>query len=374
MFATFASFGMGLTATKHVAEYRETDPARAGRIIRMSSVVSWLSGACIALAMVAFAPWLAKHTLAAPQLTGALRVAAICLLFSVVNEAQLGALSGFEAFKRRSVIQFIAGLAGFPLAVAGVYWWGLIGALWGLTLSQALLVFLNFVGLRKEAQRNGVPIGWSLSRQELQVLWRFSLPTVIGAVVYVPAMWLANAIIVNTPNGYAEMGVFSAADRWRTAIRFLPTLLGGVALPMLSSLQRTSDQGRYYKVLWTNVKLSFSLSLAAAVPIALLAPWIMASYGHGFSEGRWVLVNLSAVSVITATSWVMGQILITEALMWSLFWLNLSWAGVLVLCCWLLRGRGAQGLATAYLVAEGLRLMCVFAIVRWRQNIAARWE
>jgi O-antigen/teichoic acid export membrane protein len=120
--------------------------------------------------------------------------------------------------------------------------------------------------------------------------------------------------------------------------------------------------------------LSFSLSLAAAVPIALLAPWIMASYGHGFSEGRWVLVNLSAVSVITATSWVMGQILITEALMWSLFWLNLSWAGVLVLCCWLLRGRGAQGLATAYLVAEGLRLMCVFAIVRWRQNIAARWE
>jgi O-antigen/teichoic acid export membrane protein len=183
-------------------------------------------------------------------------------------------------------------------------------------------------------------------------------------------MWLANTIMVNTPNGYAEMGIFSAADRWRTAIRFLPTLLGGVALPMLSSLQGTSEKGRYYKVLWTNVKLSFSLSLAAAAPIALLAPWIMASYGHGFSEGRWVLVSLSLVSVMTATSWIIGTALVSEGLMWSIFWLNLSWGSLLVFSCWILRGRGAQGLATAYLVAEGLRLICMSAIVRWRRTIA----
>jgi O-antigen/teichoic acid export membrane protein len=38
MLGTFAGFGLGLTATKHVAEYRRTDPERAGRIIGLSGL------------------------------------------------------------------------------------------------------------------------------------------------------------------------------------------------------------------------------------------------------------------------------------------------------------------------------------------------
>jgi O-antigen/teichoic acid export membrane protein len=33
MFGVFAGFGLGLTATKHVAELRQSDPIRAGRIL-----------------------------------------------------------------------------------------------------------------------------------------------------------------------------------------------------------------------------------------------------------------------------------------------------------------------------------------------------
>jgi len=44
MFGIFAGFGMGLTANKHVAELKIKDPARAGRIIGLSSLVSWTTG------------------------------------------------------------------------------------------------------------------------------------------------------------------------------------------------------------------------------------------------------------------------------------------------------------------------------------------
>ena len=44
MFATFAVFGMNLTANKHVAEYRKSDPDRAGRIIGMTGMMSWVCG------------------------------------------------------------------------------------------------------------------------------------------------------------------------------------------------------------------------------------------------------------------------------------------------------------------------------------------
>lgn len=366
MFVTFAAFGMGVTATKHVAEFRQTDPERAGRIIGLSSLTSWLSGFGAALTLALFAPWLASHTLAAPHLAGALRLAAICLLFSVVSEAQIGTLSGFEAFRKRSTTQFIGALAGLPVSVAGVYWWGLLGAVWGFAASLALQVFLNFVALRQEARRAGVPISWRLSRGEFAVFCGFSLPTLLGAALYVPAMWIANAVMVNVPNGYGEMGIFNAADRWRTAIRFLPFLLSGVALPMLSSLQGKSNREKYNRVLVTNVKLSFGLAMAAAVPIALLSYWIMASYGHGFAEGRWVLITLAAVSVITATSWILGNALTSDGRVWVTFFLNLSWAAVLLSISWLLRFRGAQGLAYAYLAAESVRLACMWVVTKNR--------
>jgi len=38
MFGVFAGFGLGLTATKHVAEFRRSDPDRAGRIIGLSGL------------------------------------------------------------------------------------------------------------------------------------------------------------------------------------------------------------------------------------------------------------------------------------------------------------------------------------------------
>src|SRR5579862_6562755 len=73
MFGTFAGFGMGTTATKYVAELRIKDPARAGRIIAVSSLVSWVFSLVLMAGLYVAAPWLCLHSLAAPQLTGLLR-------------------------------------------------------------------------------------------------------------------------------------------------------------------------------------------------------------------------------------------------------------------------------------------------------------
>ena len=163
-------------------------------------------------------------------------------------------------------------------------------------------------------------------------------------------------IMVNTPGGYAEMGVFNAADRWRTAILFLPSLLGGVTLPMLASLRSEAASQRYHSLLWTNIKLSVLASFAVAAPVALLAPWIMASYGPGFGEGTWVLITLCTTSVAFAPYWIVGQSLVSRGHMWTMFSFNLGWAVTLLTSAWLMRGHGATGLALAYLLADVARL------------------
>ena len=127
MFGTLAGFGMGTTATKCVAELRANDPGRAGRVIGLAAIVSWVMSSLLALLLVVAAPWLSNHTLLAPHLTSYLQVGAVLLLLNGVNGAQNGALAGFESFKTIARVSAITGLLNFPLVVGGAYFFGLGG-------------------------------------------------------------------------------------------------------------------------------------------------------------------------------------------------------------------------------------------------------
>ena len=81
MFSMFAGLGLGLTATKFVSTYRKTDPSRAGAIIGFSTVVAWVSGLIMTVVMMMIAPWMAKTSLAAPQLGGLLQCGSLLLFF-----------------------------------------------------------------------------------------------------------------------------------------------------------------------------------------------------------------------------------------------------------------------------------------------------
>lgn len=364
MFATFAAFGVGEMATKHIAELRTTDPERAGRIIGMSYMLVCACGLVVGLLALALAPVIAGRCLAAPQLAGMVALSSLALFFQVMNEAQIAILSGLEAFRRRSTLQAYGGILAFPISIAGVWFFGLPGAVCALGLSGAVLAALNAWGIRKEAALASIRIGWQDMRREMKLLWGFNLPVLLCGSVYVPSMWLANLLMVNRSDGYAQMGLFSAADRWRTAIGFLPALLGGVALPMLSSVSAESDSRRFRKLLRANVAICGILAMAVALPIALLSPWIMRSYGSAFTEGKWILVILSGTAVIQAIYWIICQSLISKSRVWIILWINLGWAVLLLGTTWILRAQGARGLATGYLVAEAFRLAASLIVSR----------
>ena len=62
MFGTLAGFGMGTTSSKFVAEFRDKDPQRAGRIIALSSVVSWAISIGLGAVLALLAPALCLHS------------------------------------------------------------------------------------------------------------------------------------------------------------------------------------------------------------------------------------------------------------------------------------------------------------------------
>ncbi len=366
MLSTMAGFSLGLMSTKYVAEFYQKDPGRAGRVIALSSLFSWVTGGAMALVLVVFSGELATHTLAAPQLSQQLRIGSLLLLFGSVTGAQVGTLYGFEAFRIIARTNFITGISTFVGVVAGTWFFGLNGALWGLVASQVATYGANKLALRKMVQHYGIPGTRKGCLKEVGLVWNFGVPAMMGGVLVGPVIWITNTFLVNQPNGYTEMGLFNAANQLRQMILFFPTTLASVALPMLSNLHGMDNLRSYRKLFWANLGLSFGSATAIALPIAFLAPWIMGRFGAPFRAGSLVLVLLCLVSVLTAALNSVGQSIVSEGKMWAGFCLNLIWAAFMLGVSYALRHHGAMGLAVANLVAYGVHMLTSAYYVRLR--------
>jgi O-antigen/teichoic acid export membrane protein len=359
MFAVFAGFGMGLTSTKFVAEFRLRDPEKAGRIILLSEAVAWTTGMLMAGVLYWIAPWLARQTLANPQLTEVLRIGSPLLLLTAINGAQTGALAGFESFKRIAHINLVSGAATFPLIVWGTIWGGLNGAVLGMVISTLVSCALAHNALRAEATKARVPLrirGWA---KEWGVLCQFSLPLLIANLMVGPINWATGAMLFNRPGGNAEMGALAAANQWFTALLFLPNLLGQSVLPMFSERLSVADHRRSLQLL----KLSIGLNSFVVVPIVILglaSPLIMAWYGQEFRSDWTTLCFTLLTAGLLAIQMPVGQIIIASGKIWPGLLMNIGWALFYLSGAWLLIGHGAAGVAAARLAAYAVHASWTF--------------
>src|SRR4029077_9525673 len=100
LLTTLFAAGFGMTASRYVAEHRNTDPKRAGSIIGLSWLTSIVIGALTALFVLLLAPWLSGSILRDAGLSRAVSLAGVIMFFAALNGSQTGTLCGLEAFKR----------------------------------------------------------------------------------------------------------------------------------------------------------------------------------------------------------------------------------------------------------------------------------
>lgn len=365
-FGIFAGVGLGLTATKHVAEFRDTDPERVSRILSLSQRITYFSGIITASLIFLFADKLATNTLAAPSLAPEVRIASILLFFGALNGVQYGALAGFEAFQASARINFLSGIASFVLIIVGVMTAGLPGAVWALVGSIMISWVLCRHTLSRLITKHKIPLKPKNMQREWKTLWEFSVPAILSSLSVVPVNWACSLILVNQPSGYGEMGLLNAAIQWRNIILFVPSVLMSVCLPMLTNLGATGEFTRQRKVLLTSVALAAAIGFCAAIVVTLAGRWIMAGYGPEFVNGRSVLALQAFAAAIAAVVGVMGQFLVSKSSMWSLIFLQVIWGLVNIGLTWLFRTDGAKGIALAYLLAYVVHLCTMSTFTFWK--------
>lgn len=349
MFGVIAGFGLGLTATKHVAEFRKSDPDRAGRVIGLSGLSAVFTGGIMALGLFISAPWLAENSINAPHLVVVLRIGAIILLINALNGAQTGALAGFEAFKAIAFVNLLVGLMSFPILVGGAYYSGLTGAVCALAINLALNWALNHIALRKEAKRHQISLNFKNCCSELPILWQFSLPAAISGIMFGPVSWVCNTMLVKQPNGYSEMGLFNAALVFQQLLLFASGMLNGPLLSMLSYCGPVKSK----RLEATNILSSWLLGLVPAIPLLCFPEIIEIFLGvqyraPSFRSTFGVIVFYTCILTYRAG---LLRVLQAKSLLWWGFANNLLWAMILLPTTYLMAKSGALGLSLSYGIA-----------------------
>ncbi|PKN24419.1 MAG: hypothetical protein CVU64_22165, partial [Deltaproteobacteria bacterium HGW-Deltaproteobacteria-21] len=311
----FAGIGLGLTAIKHVAELRTTDPSRAGRILGLSFFVAIGSGTLVTFLAFVSAPMIVSRFLNAPDLLVEFRLACFLLFLNTILGLQGGALSGFEAFKVLSRVNLIRGLLNFPILIFCVWRFGLLGAILAETVICIVCLGLNHVALMRECAKANLVMSLRGCSSDFPILWTFALPALLNAVLVAPVIWLCNTILVNQPGGYGEMGLLGVGHQWRTFLMFLPSIFLHVTLPILSSTSRSSTREDHDRILLLTQSLSMSAVIPAGVLLMFGAGLLMKLYGEAFAAGDIVLIGIVATVMIQSIGAVGGPLIQSQGKM-----------------------------------------------------------
>jgi len=363
--ALIAQLAAGYTATKYVAEFRSTDPQRAGRILGMLTVFSATVAGIAALALFAVSGWLAGSVLKAPALGTALAIGSGVLLFTVLNGLLMGALAGLESYRALARALVWSGLAYLAICTGLAWWGGLIGAVAGLALSGLFqFVFLG-AALRRECSLQGIKIHYAGFDQERSILLKFALPGALSGFTGMPALWLASAFLVRQPNGYSQMAIYSASFSLMTAVLFLPNIANNVGMSLINYHKGAGEEAGYRQAFWINLVVSTTIVILGACILAVFGPNLLRLFGKDFNDGYPVLLVLLLATIVQGLGIAMYQIIQSQAKMWlSFFAVALPRDAMLVsLAYFLVPHNGAIGLGTAYALAWAMALVAIITIV-----------
>lgn len=314
MIAIFSSLGLGYSATKFIAESKTSEDYN--RIVdthRIATFITLLMSGFIAFLLIIGANKVAIW-LEAPHLAKALRLSAVAIIFNAINTTQTGELAGFGAYKELAKNNTIAGIFTFISSVALTYFYSFDGAIIALIISLAFNAILNRITINR-------CIGSSRAKHKINLPYineiiRFSIPIALQESLYSLTNWTGTFILIKLA-GYAELGLYSAANQWMAVILFIPGALRNVALSHFAANNKNRQQTN--NILKKLLLVNFISTFIPFVFITAISGWITTLYGDSFYGLQPVLIVGIISAIVCSLTNVITQEFMSRGKNWFLF-------------------------------------------------------
>lgn len=358
--ALLASFSVGTAIAKYVSEYRSRDEERAVRFAKSGFVLVLILAALVGIVYVGLAAFIGKGLYKASAIVGIIPFSALVVFSSSVLSTLMGVAQGCQRFRLMAGMQVSSPLLSLAMIWALFPLMGVNGIFVGyfvsqLVVSSLVLAILNRSGFRFVSAR------LELGRDSLVVskMRSFALPAVLGSLMVVPVIWIANTELTLS-TGFQAMGYFAVAFVVYQALILIPNAISIPMMPRVSQLTVRSHED--IQKLVAKVMRTLSISLFPLLfAVALFSdPLVETLYGARFSASAQAVYLMVAAAYFYSLGAVVGTMITGTGRMWLGLGLNAFWGAMFLVFVFVgVPVLGTNGLAMSYAAAYGIFLISV---------------
>ena len=352
MLGVLAGTGLGIAATRHIAEYRELDPEQAGRILALLSIVGSIIGILASMLCFVFASTLAVSVMHSDKLVMPLKVGSLLLLLNTLNGVNVGVLAGLEAYRAIAVLGLLEGVLNLFFITGGAWMMGVSGAVGGMLVAVAISLLVKHMVVKHACAQFGISFirqGWWA---QMPMLRQVAIPSVIIAASVQPFEWLGRLILSHQTNGFAEVGVFGVVQSWAQVMLVLPAQVTVPSMAIFASLYARGEYSSFRRLFSTNLKLVAGLCVLTSLPMLFFTTQLMELYGPSFMVGVPALRVMVVTYSIAVVTMVFSEVLVASDRVWIQSAQKFLWGITMVSAAYFLADRGVIGLAFAYAIGN----------------------
>lgn len=312
MAALFATFGLGDTSTRFIAQSVKMDVTNVRNIAKDSFVIVFIFSGLLCSGLFLFADSLAAY-IGHVQLATSFKFLGIIIIFRAINTVGAGILGGLKKYKLLGINNIISGIIMLGLCVPLTRVYSLSGALWSLMLSQMALGVLNVLGVHLNI-RTIMPRSGKHFKKQIII---FSFPFAMNELIYSVVNWGISIIFAKFAS-MGEYGIFSASMQWNAIILFMPSLLGNVILSHLSTTS-ISDRLKHKILVRRMLIINFLCTLLPLVLLMIFSNYVAEYYGHTFIDLKYVLRVTVLGTLFISMTRVFQSNLMSEGKKWEAF-------------------------------------------------------
>jgi len=354
-FVVFGTLGVGIGATKFVAEFKESAPNRAGALLASSLVFAVVSAAILMTGILFGAPALSRDVLHAPHLRYDVALCSVMLPLYALSWAQGGALQGFEDFRGVALLHIIRITVTLIATAALTPFLQLRGAVLSLVAGIAVACAVGHVSLMRACRAARVHPTTAGLLENLRPIYSFAVPALLGTAMATPVTWLTTVRLAAQPDGYAEVATLTVVQYWRIGISSIVTLLAAVSLPLFTSTYAKRDHDQFRRLFRGNLLVNIGIATVTGLTVTAGSGLILQAYGKSFVSGQHALELMMLSGAFHAVCVVADQALLGAGRPWQALVLNAGWAVVVVASAGLLVSYGAIGVAAAFGIGYAVR-------------------
>jgi O-antigen/teichoic acid export membrane protein len=372
VFTTLGGIGLGLTANRYLAEHVAKDLDLARRLIGSSYLLSAVAGATMALLLYASSSLVAGELLSSPSLERSFQLGSLAMLFSTVLGAQVGVLQGLHAYRLLAFGNLLLGLSGLVFVVGGAWLFRVNGAIFGLVLQQAIATAAFAFLVNREADRREIG-GFIYSARGLgTILWRFSVPVALTTLAVAPFKWLGEALVAQRA-GFGDLGVFHGAMAIAAVLITLPTTMNA---PLISFAAENRHRINSANAATQHLTLygSWYLFLLICAPFLFAPSFGSLVFGASFASPSFAETTVLLLIYSGLLVYYQGitRMMALGGNMWFSLLTNIVEGVALLVAIYALAGKGATGLALAFVISYVARVAVSLPFIIGQRVISLR--